>query len=64
MADFIAELTARPDAISALTERAAKFLTESGVDARAVHHVALVLDELLTNVATYGGTIETRCRFA
>jgi anti-sigma regulatory factor (Ser/Thr protein kinase) len=59
MADFIAELTARPDAISSLTERAAKFLTESGVDARAVHHVALVLDELLTNVATHGGTIET-----
>jgi anti-sigma regulatory factor (Ser/Thr protein kinase) len=59
MADFVAELTAKPDVISALTERVAKFLAESGVDARAVHHVALVLDELLTNVVTYGGTIET-----
>jgi serine/threonine-protein kinase RsbW len=59
MADFFAELTARQDAISALTERAAKFLADSGVDARAVHHVALVLDEILTNVATYGGTMET-----
>ena len=58
MADFVAELTAKPEAISALTERAAKFLADSGVDARAVHHVALVLDELLTNVATYGGSIE------
>jgi anti-sigma regulatory factor (Ser/Thr protein kinase) len=55
---FVAELTAKLDAISALTEQAAKFLADSGVDTRAVHHVALVLDELLTNVLTYGGTIE------
>jgi serine/threonine-protein kinase RsbW len=55
MADFAAELTATPDAISALTERATAFLAESGVDARAAHHVALVLDELLTNLAAYGG---------
>jgi anti-sigma regulatory factor (Ser/Thr protein kinase) len=59
MADFVAELIAKPDVISALTERVAKFLAESGVDDRAVHHVALVLDELLTNVVTHGGTIET-----
>jgi serine/threonine-protein kinase RsbW len=59
MTDFVAELTAEQEAISALTERAAKFLADSGVDARAVHHVALVLDEILTNVATYGGTAET-----
>jgi len=59
MADFVAELTAKPDAISALTERTARFLADSGVDARAVHHVALVLDELLTNVATHGGSAET-----
>jgi len=59
MADFVAELTAGHEEISALTERAATFLADSGVDARAVHHVALVLDELLTNVATYGGTSET-----
>jgi serine/threonine-protein kinase RsbW len=58
MADFLAELTAKPDAITALTGRVAEFLDEAGVDARAVHHVALVLDELLTNVASYGGTID------
>jgi serine/threonine-protein kinase RsbW len=58
MADFTAELTAELDAISALTERVAAFLGESGVDARAAHHVALVLDELLTNVAIHGA-IET-----
>jgi anti-sigma regulatory factor (Ser/Thr protein kinase) len=60
MADFFAELTAEPDAISALTGRVAEFLDEAGVDARAVHHVALVLDELLTNVASYGGTIDAQ----
>ena len=60
MPDFVAELTARSEAISTLTERLAKYLAEAGVDARAVHHVTLVLDELLTNVANYGGTAETR----
>jgi serine/threonine-protein kinase RsbW len=53
-AHFAAELTAGQDAISALTERVAAFLAQSGVDARAAHHMALVLDELLTNVATHG----------
>jgi serine/threonine-protein kinase RsbW len=55
MADFAVELAAEQNAISDLTERAAAFLAASGVDARAVHHVALVLDELLTNVAVHGG---------
>jgi serine/threonine-protein kinase RsbW len=55
MADFAAELIARQDAISALTQRVAAFLADSGVDARAAYHVELVLDELLTNVAAHGG---------
>lgn len=55
MADFTAELAATPDAISGLTEDAAAFLAKSGVDTRAAYHVALVLEELLTNVAAYGG---------
>ena len=55
MADFAAALTARQDAISALTRRVAAFLADAGVDARAAYHVELVLDELLTNVATHGG---------
>jgi anti-sigma regulatory factor (Ser/Thr protein kinase) len=55
MADFVAELTARTDAISELTGRVNAFLLEAHVDQRAAHHVALVLDELLTNVATHGG---------
>jgi serine/threonine-protein kinase RsbW len=55
MPDFTAELTAAPQAISDLTRRAAAFLSDSNVDARAVHHVALVLEELLTNVSAHGG---------
>jgi serine/threonine-protein kinase RsbW len=58
MADFVAELTARTDAISSLTERVTAFLAQAGVDGRAAHHVALVLDELLTNVAIHGGAPE------
>jgi anti-sigma regulatory factor (Ser/Thr protein kinase) len=57
MAEFAAELTAEWHAISALTERVTAFLAESGVDARTAHHVALVLDELLTNVATHNETV-------
>jgi anti-sigma regulatory factor (Ser/Thr protein kinase) len=60
MADFVADVVAEPDAISALSERATAFLAGEGVDARASHHVALVIDELLTNVAAHGGGARTR----
>jgi anti-sigma regulatory factor (Ser/Thr protein kinase) len=62
MADFVADVVAEPDAISALSERAAAFLAGEGVDARATHHVALVIDELLTNVATHGAGAKTPAR--
>ena len=55
MSEFAAEVAAEPYAISALTERVTTFLAGCGVDARATHHVALVLDELLTNVASHSG---------
>ena len=41
-------------AISRFTEQVAEFLATGGVDQRAGHHVALVLDEMLTNLATHG----------
>ena len=41
--------------ISAATETAQDWLGEAGVDARAAMHVALTLDELLTNAMTHGG---------
>jgi serine/threonine-protein kinase RsbW len=51
---FTAELTGKQEAISALTERVTAYLVDCGIDAHAVHHMALVLDELLTNVAVHG----------
>ncbi len=44
------------DGISAAVERAQSWLEEEAeVDARAAMHVALTLDELLTNASTHGG---------
>jgi serine/threonine-protein kinase RsbW len=34
------------------------FLKEQGVEARACHHVALVLDEVLTNLGTHGNCLD------
>ena len=56
MTRFAANIVPRPAAISQLTEDVADFLRGAGVDARAVHHVSLVIDEILTNVATHGGS--------
>ena len=53
------EVVAEPAAISALAKRIMDFLTGAGVDERCAHHVALVLDEALTNVATHGGAAMT-----
>ena len=41
--------------ISAAVEQAQDWLEEGGVDPRAAMHVALTLDELLTNAAMHGG---------
>jgi anti-sigma regulatory factor (Ser/Thr protein kinase) len=48
--------TIAPDArtIPHLTDGVASFLRSADVDARAVHDVSLVLEELLTNVFQYG----------
>ena len=44
------------EGVSAAVERAQTWLEEeAAVDARAAMHVALTLDELLTNTATHGG---------
>jgi anti-sigma regulatory factor (Ser/Thr protein kinase) len=58
MTKFEAKVRARPEEISDLTERAGDFLDRAGVDTRAAHHVAMILDELLTNLATHGGVID------
>ena len=52
---FEADVVADAAAITDLTLRTTDFLKQSGVDVRAVHHVVLVLEEILTNLATHGG---------
>jgi anti-sigma regulatory factor (Ser/Thr protein kinase) len=56
MARFTVEIVPSPEAIGRLTDEVSDFLRGAGVDARAMHHVALVIDEILTNVATHGGS--------
>jgi serine/threonine-protein kinase RsbW len=55
MTRFSVEIAPSPEALGRLTDDVTKFLRGAGVDARAVHHVALVIEEILTNVATHGG---------
>jgi anti-sigma regulatory factor (Ser/Thr protein kinase) len=55
MTRFTVEIVPSPEAIGRMTDDVSDFLRGAGVDARAVHHVALVIDEILTNVATHGG---------
>lgn len=58
MSVFEAELHPHADEISALSERASNVMAEAGVDLRAAHHVAMILEELLTNLGTHGGVPE------
>ena len=58
MTQFEAQVRARPQEISNLTERAGDFLDRAGVDMRAAHHVAMILEELLTNLGTHGGVVD------
>jgi len=57
-----ASTLATPEAICALTERILTFLEEQQVDARATHHVAMVVEEVLTNLGTHGNCRETPAR--
>jgi anti-sigma regulatory factor (Ser/Thr protein kinase) len=53
MPRFTATLKPDTDTIAALNDNVAAFLDDAAVDARATHHVALVLDEILTNLASH-----------
>lgn len=54
MLQFETSVLAKPEAMSDLTDRVMTFLSEQGVDTRATHHVALVFEEILGNLATHG----------
>lgn len=64
MSAFTASVLAQPDAISALTERLLRFLEEQQVEARAKHHVALIVEELLTNIGTHANCRDTPARLS
>lgn len=61
---FETSLFARPDAMSDLTEKVMAFLSEHGVDSRATHHVALVFEEVLSNLATHGNCRDIPAKIA
>lgn len=51
---FESQVRVTKPAISRFTEQVTEFLGAAGVDTKAAHHVALVFDEMLTNLATHG----------
>lgn len=54
MPSFDTEVLATPEAVAALTDEVMAFLHDQKVGARAAHHVALVIDEIVTNLGTHG----------
>jgi serine/threonine-protein kinase RsbW len=54
MPPFDIKVLATPEAISELTDKVLDFLREQQVDARAAHHVALAVEELVMNLGTHG----------
>jgi len=63
-ARFEKNTLATPEAISELTEEVMAFLHAQGVEVRATHHTALVLNEVLTNLGTHGGCADRPARIA
>jgi anti-sigma regulatory factor (Ser/Thr protein kinase) len=51
-----------PEAISRTVDDVMAFLQRENVDARTTHHVALVIEEMLTNLGTHGDCRDTPAR--
>ena len=62
MTQLTADVLAAPEAISRLTDTLMSFLKDQHVDARATHHVAMIIEEFLTNLATHGNCRDTPAR--
>jgi serine/threonine-protein kinase RsbW len=54
MSGFAASVLAQPALVAELNARVLDFLQRQQVDARAANHVALVIEEVLTNIGTHG----------
>src|ERR1700691_1284146 len=61
---FETRTLATSDAIAGLTDQVMTFLGNHGVETRATHHTALVLNEVLTNLGTHGGCRDRAARVA
>jgi anti-sigma regulatory factor (Ser/Thr protein kinase) len=61
---FEASTLATSDAITDLTDQIMAFLSDHGVEDRATHHTALVLNEVLTNLGTHGGCRDRAAKIA
>jgi serine/threonine-protein kinase RsbW len=64
MTQFETNVLARPDAMSDLTGKVMAFLSDQGVDTRATHHVALVFEEVLSNLATHANCRDIPAKIA
>jgi serine/threonine-protein kinase RsbW len=64
MTRFETSVMARPEAMSDLTDKVMAFLSQQGVDTRATHHVALVFEEVLSNLATHGNCRDIPAKIA
>ena len=64
MTRFEADVLAQPAAMSELTGKVMGFLQEQGVDTRATHHVALVFEEVLSNLALHGNCRDRPAKIA
>jgi anti-sigma regulatory factor (Ser/Thr protein kinase) len=62
MSGFATSALATPEAISRTVEDVMAFLARENVDARATHHVALVIEEMLANLGTHGDCRDTPAR--
>ena len=62
MTTFEAQAKAQPQDISALGVQVERFLESAGVDARARYHVAMLLEELMSNLGNHGGAPDELAR--
>jgi len=61
---FETSTLATSDAITNLTDQVMAFLGNHGVETRATHHTALILNEVLTNLGTHGGCRDRPAKIA
>lgn len=59
---FDTEVLATPETVAALTDQVMAFLHDNKVGARAAHHVALVIEEIVTNLGTHGNCRDAPAR--